>query len=53
MILKVHPILLGCGISLFAGAVRQVEGNLTNSKIYRNGFMLLHYQLKHREEMEK
>ena len=53
MVLKVHPILLGCGIPLFAGAVPQVSLSLTNSKIYHNGFMLLHYQLKHREEMEK
>ncbi len=49
MILKVHPILLGCGIPLFAGAIPQVLLSLTNSKIYHNGFMLLHYQFKHAE----
>lgn len=47
MILKVHPILLGAGIPLFSGAIPQTSLELTSRKIYNNGFMLLHYQLKH------
>jgi dihydrofolate reductase len=45
MILKVHPFLLGSGISLFSGAIQLTSLNLTDSKIYNNGFMLLHYRL--------
>jgi dihydrofolate reductase len=46
MILKVHPILLGSGISLFSGAIELTSLELIDSKIYNNGFMLLHYRLK-------
>lgn len=46
IILKVHPILLGSGIPLFSGVIQQTSLKLTNSKIYNNGFMLLHYRLK-------
>jgi dihydrofolate reductase len=46
MILKVHPILLGSGIPLFAGVVQQTSLDLIGSKIYPNGFMLLHYRIK-------
>lgn len=47
MILKVHPILLGSGIALFSGAIALIRLELTDSKIYNNGFMLLNYRLKH------
>lgn len=47
MILKVHPILLGSGIPLFSGVIQQTLLELTASKIYNNGFMLLYYRLKH------
>ncbi|MFB8788308.1 MAG: dihydrofolate reductase family protein [Potamolinea sp.] len=47
MILKVNPILLGSGIPLFSGVIKQTSLELTNSKIYNNGFMLLHYRVKH------
>lgn len=47
IILKVHPILLGSGIPLFSGVVKQTSLELTDSKIYNNGFMLLHYRIKH------
>jgi len=47
LILKVHPILLGCGIPLFSGVIQQTSLELTGSKIYNNGFMLLQYRLKH------
>jgi dihydrofolate reductase len=46
LILKVNPILLGSGIPLFSGVVQQTSLELTDSKIYDNGFMLLHYRLK-------
>jgi dihydrofolate reductase len=46
IILKVHPILLGSGIPLFSGAIKQTSLELTDSKIYSNGFMLLHYRVK-------
>jgi dihydrofolate reductase len=47
LILKVHPILLGSGVPLFSGVVPQTLLELTESKIYNNGFMLLHYRVKH------
>jgi len=50
LILKVNPILLGAGISLFSGLVRETALELYNSKIYSNGFALLTYRLKHDDE---
>jgi dihydrofolate reductase len=47
LILKVHPILLGSGIPLFAGAIAQTSLELLHSKPYNNGFMLLQYRLNH------
>jgi dihydrofolate reductase len=47
LILKVNPLLLGSGIPLFTGIFKQTGLELANSKIYNNGFMLLHYQVKH------
>jgi dihydrofolate reductase len=47
LILKVNPLLLGSGIPLFAGTLKQTVVELINSKVYNNGFVLLHYQLKH------
>lgn len=47
MILKVHPILLGSGIPLFAHITQPTFLELCSSKIYDNGFMLLHYRIKH------
>ncbi|HCF26646.1 MAG TPA: deaminase [Cyanobacteria bacterium UBA11049] len=47
MILKMHPILLGSGIPLFSGTIPLTSLELTDSKIYKNGFMLLHYQVNH------
>ena len=47
IILKVHPILLGSGIPFFYGVIKQTSLELTDSKIYNNGFMLLHFRVKH------
>src|SRR5262249_2468432 len=44
LILKVNPVLLGAGIPLFARAVGPVGLELTGSKVYRNGFMLVRYR---------
>ena len=47
VILKVNPILLGSGIPLFSGIVKQTDLELTDSKVYSNGFMLLRYRVMH------
>jgi dihydrofolate reductase len=47
IILKVNPVLLGSGIPLFAGAVKQTDLRLADSKIYGNGFVLLRYRVRH------
>jgi dihydrofolate reductase len=47
IILKVNPILLGSGIPLFSGVVKQTDLELSDSKSYRNGFLLLRYRVKH------
>jgi dihydrofolate reductase len=47
MILKVHPFLLGSGIPLFSGTVPLTALELIDSKIYKNGFMLLQYRVNH------
>ncbi|MBD3884185.1 dihydrofolate reductase [Phormidium tenue FACHB-886] len=46
LILKVNPFLMGSGIPLFSGAIEQTALQLTNSKIYENGVLVLYYQLK-------
>jgi len=47
MILKVHPFLLGSGIPLFSGMIPLTSLRVTDSKIYKNSFMLLNYQVNH------
>jgi dihydrofolate reductase len=47
LILKVNPLVLGSGIPLFAGPVKQTGLELTAHKVYGNGFLLLHYRVKH------
>ena len=47
IILKSNPVLLGSGIPLFSGVIEQTALELTDSKIYSNGFVLLHYRVKH------
>jgi dihydrofolate reductase len=46
LILKVNPLMLGTGIPLFAGSARQVGLELTGSRAYGSGVILLHYRVK-------
>jgi dihydrofolate reductase len=48
LILKVNPILLGAGIPLFSGRINETVLELSDNKIYGNGFTLLTYQVKHK-----
>lgn len=47
IILKLNPVLLGSGIPLFSGVIKQTDLELTDSKIYGNGVVLLFYRVKH------
>jgi len=46
VILKLNPVLFGSGIPLFSGAVKQADLELTGSKVYSNGVVLLNYRVK-------
>lgn len=46
IILKVNPVLFGSGIPLFSNKIRLTNLELTNSKIYSNGTVLLFYLVK-------
>ncbi len=46
IILKLNPVLLGSGIPLFSGVIKQTDLELTDSKIYKNGVVLLFYRVK-------
>ncbi len=48
IILKLNPVLFGKGIPLFSGLVKVANLELTDSKIYSSGHVLLHYRVKHR-----
>ncbi len=45
LILKVNPVVFGAGKTLFAGAVDRRALQLTGSKVYGNGVVLLRYRL--------
>jgi dihydrofolate reductase len=47
IILKLNPVLFGSGLPLFSGVVKQQALELTGSKVYESGVLLLHYRLKH------
>lgn len=46
LILKLNPFLMGAGIPLFADVIPQTALDLTNSKTYPNGVLLLYYNVK-------
>ncbi|MCU0549975.1 MAG: dihydrofolate reductase family protein [Leptolyngbya sp. Prado105] len=46
LILKINPFLMGSGIPLFSEAIQQSALELTNSKIYGNGVVMLYYRVK-------
>jgi dihydrofolate reductase len=46
LILKLNPVLFGSGIPLFRDVVRQTDLELTDSKIYGSGVVVLHYRVK-------
>jgi dihydrofolate reductase len=46
LILKINPFLMGSGIPLFSGVIQQAALELTNSKIYKNGVVMLYYKVK-------
>ena len=43
LILKLNPFLMGSGIPLFGRAIEQTALELTDSKIYQSGVVLLNY----------
>ncbi|NEQ21716.1 MAG: dihydrofolate reductase [Microcoleus sp. SIO2G3] len=51
IILKLNPVLLGSGIPLFKGVIKQTSLELTDSKIYKNGVLLLFYRVKTMEQI--
>lgn len=46
VIIKLNPVIFGNGIPLFAGAIKQTGLDLTGSKAYDNGVLLLQYRVK-------
>jgi dihydrofolate reductase len=46
LILKVNPFLMGSGIPLFSGVIQQTALELSHSKTYDNGVLMLHYNVK-------
>lgn len=45
LILKINPFLMGSGVPLFSGVIQQTALELSSSKIYGNGVLLLHYKV--------
>jgi dihydrofolate reductase len=47
LILKVNPVVLGSGIPLFSGSVRQTDLTLADCTRYNSGVMIVRYRVKH------
>ncbi len=52
VIIKLNPFLMGSGIPLFSGKIQQTNLELTQSKIYDNGIVLLFYQVKNDSQIK-
>jgi dihydrofolate reductase len=46
VVLKLNPVLFGSGIPLFSRSSIPIDLELTGSKVYENGVLLLHYRVK-------
>lgn len=46
ILLKLNPLLLGSGIPLFAGGIRQTALELISSKTYDSGVVVLQYRVR-------
>jgi dihydrofolate reductase len=46
IVVKLNPVLFGTGIPLFSGTTKQAALELSSSKVYENGVMLLIYLVK-------
>jgi dihydrofolate reductase len=46
VVLKLNPVLFGSGIPLLSRSAGLINLELTSSKVYENGVLLLHYQVK-------
>jgi dihydrofolate reductase len=51
LILKINPFLMGSGIPLFSGVIQQAALDLTDSKIYKNGVVMLCYNVNPRNHL--
>lgn len=47
IIIKLNPVLIGTGIPLFSGSIKQAKLELISSKTYHNGVLLLQYQVQY------
>jgi dihydrofolate reductase len=47
IILKLNPVLFGSGVPLFSEAMKQTDLELTGSRVYGNGVILLNYRVKY------
>ena len=45
IVVKLNPVVFGDGIQLFSGTAKQAALELSSSKIYENGVMLLNYRV--------
>jgi dihydrofolate reductase len=45
IIVKLNPVVFGSGLALFSGAIKQTALELTESKVYPNSVVLLHYRV--------